>query len=67
MNWIGQIVKAVLEWLTTLARQDTTSIDAKPDPALRDQLLARLPDDGVRHDAGSVRSSGRTNAPGGPG
>ena len=67
MNWIGPIVKAVLEWLTTLARQDTTSIDAKPDPALRDQLRARLPDDGVRDDASGVRSSGRTDAPRGPG
>ena len=63
MTWIGPLVKAILEWLTGLARQDITSIDAKRDPELADQLRARLPDDGMRDDKGGLRASGRTNAP----
>lgn len=58
MSWIEPIVKAFLEWLTSLARQDTSSIDAKRDPQLADQLRARLPDDGMRNDKSGLRPGG---------
>ena len=61
MNWIEQIVTALLKWATGLARQETTSIDAKPDPELRKSLLSKLPGSdpvGVRDDKGGVRYGG---------
>jgi hypothetical protein len=42
MNWVEQLVKAVLEWLTKLAKRDTISEDSKPNDALKNSLLDRI-------------------------
>jgi hypothetical protein len=42
LNWIEQIVMALLRWLTGLAREDKTSQDAKPQPELKKRLLDRI-------------------------
>lgn len=42
MNWLGQILTALLGWLTKLAKEDTTSEDAKPQTNLRDELRNRI-------------------------
>ena len=42
MNWVEQRIKAVLEWLTKLAKTDTISEDSKPDDALKNSLLDRI-------------------------
>ena len=42
MNWVEQLVKAVLEWLTKLAKTDTISEDSKPNDALKNSLLDRI-------------------------
>lgn len=39
---IGEIVLAVLKFIESLLRKDTTSEDAKRDPGLRDKLLDRI-------------------------
>lgn len=39
---IEQILLAVLKFIEHLLRRDTTSEDAKRDPALRDRLLDRI-------------------------
>jgi hypothetical protein len=39
---IEQLVLAVLKFVEHLLRRDTTSEDAKRDPALRDRLLDRI-------------------------
>ncbi len=42
MNWIEQIVTAVLRWLTGLAKTEPTAEDAKPDKELKEKLLDRI-------------------------
>jgi len=42
MNWVEQVVKAVLEWLTRLAKTDVVSEDSKPNDALKNHLLDRI-------------------------
>ena len=42
MNWVEQLVKAVLEWLTKLAKTDVVSEDSKPNDALKNHLLDRI-------------------------
>ena len=42
MNWVEQVVKAVLEWLTRLAKTDQTSEDSKPNDDLKNHLLDRI-------------------------
>ena len=42
MNWVEQLVKAVLDWLTKLAKTDTISEDSKPNDALKNSLLDRI-------------------------
>lgn len=39
---IEQVVLAVLKFIESLLRKDTTSEDAKRDPGLRDRLLDRI-------------------------
>jgi hypothetical protein len=47
MNVIEQIVTAILKWLTGLAKTQSTSEDAKPDPELKQKLLDRIDKSGV--------------------
>lgn len=42
MNWIGQIVTALLRWLQGLAERDKTVEDAKTPQAIRDGWSAYL-------------------------
>lgn len=42
MNWIEQLLRAVLHWLTQLAREDKTAQDAQPQDQLRDELRDRI-------------------------
>ncbi len=42
MTWVEQVVKAVLEWLTRLAKTDVVSEDSKPNDALKNHLLDRI-------------------------
>lgn len=42
MNFIEQIVTALLKWLTGLAKTPSTVEDAKPDQELRKKLLDRI-------------------------
>ena len=56
MNFIEQIVTALLKWLTGLVRQDQTCEDAKPQENLRNELLDRIHkhESGLR-DEGGIR------------
>jgi len=47
MNFIEQIVTAILKWLTGLAKTEPTAEDAKPDPELKQKLLDRIDRSGV--------------------
>ena len=42
MNWIQQIVTALLQWLESIARNDTNAEFAKPQNDLRRTLLDRI-------------------------
>ena len=42
MNFVEQIVTALLKWLTGLAKTEPTAEDAKPDRELRKKLLDRI-------------------------
>lgn len=44
MNWIEQIVSAILKWFTFLVREDKTSQDAKPQDDLKQALHDRIDD-----------------------
>jgi uncharacterized protein YPO0396 len=44
MNWIEQIITALLKWLQGLAREDKTVEEAKPQQDLRDDLRRRIDD-----------------------
>jgi len=47
MNFIEQIVTAILKWLTGLAKTEPTAEDAKPDTELKQKLLDRIDRSGV--------------------
>jgi hypothetical protein len=42
LNFIEQILTAILKFIEGLVRKDQTSEDAKRDPALRDKLRDRI-------------------------
>ena len=42
MNWVGQIAKAILDWLTGIAREDKTVVDSKINETLKNRLLDRI-------------------------
>ena len=42
MNFIEQIITALLKWLTGLAKTPPTVEDAKQDPDLKKKLLDRI-------------------------
>lgn len=44
MNWIEQIITALLKWLDSLAGKDKTSEDAAKQPDLKRDLLKRIDD-----------------------
>lgn len=44
MNFIEQIITALLKWLTGLAKTPPTLEDAKQDPELKKKLLDRIAD-----------------------
>lgn len=44
MNWIEQIITALLKWLQGLATKDKTVEDAKDQTDLRDDLRRRIDD-----------------------
>lgn len=44
MNWIEQIITALLKWLHGLAQEDKTVEEAKPQQDLRDDLRRRIDD-----------------------
>ena len=55
MNWVEQIVKAVLEWLTKLAKTDVVSEDSKPNDALKNHLLDRISESERLRESGDLR------------
>ena len=66
MNWIEQIVTALLKWLSSLARQDKTSEDANTQDALRADMLHRIDAHEQRvRDARGVRQERDSGSPGG--
>lgn len=42
MNWLEQIITALLKWLSNLTQTDTVANESKPDPDLRANLLRRI-------------------------
>ena len=62
MNFIEQILTAILKFVEGLIRKDQTSEDAKRDPALRDRLLDRIRQHEQRmRDKGYPGATGGTN------
>ena len=57
MNWVEQVIKAVLEWLTKLAKTDQTSEDSKPNDALKNSLLDRITESERLRESGDLRSA----------
>jgi len=57
MNWVEQVVKAVLEWLTKLAKTDTVSEDSKPKDALKNHLLDRISESERLREPSDIRSA----------
>jgi hypothetical protein len=57
MNWVEQLVKAVLEWLTKLAKTDQTSEDSKPNDALKNSLLDRIAESERLRESSDLRSA----------
>ena len=55
MNWVEQVIKAVLEWLTSLAKTDTVSEDSKPNDALKNHLLDRISESERLRESGDLR------------
>ena len=55
MNWVEQLVKAVLEWLTKLAKTDVVSEDSKPNDALKNHLLDRISESERLRESGDLR------------
>ena len=44
MNWLEQIVSAILKWFTSFVQSDKTSQDAKPQEDLKKALRDRIDD-----------------------
>ena len=42
MNWIEQLVKAILDWITRSFKTDLTSEDSKSNDALKNSLLTSI-------------------------
>ena len=57
MNWVEQVIKAVLEWLTKLVKTDQTSEDSKPNDALKNSLLDRISESERLRESGDLRSA----------
>ena len=57
MNWVEQLVKAVLDWLTKLTKTDTISEDSKPNDALKNSLLDRISESDRLRESGDLRSA----------
>ena len=57
MNWVEQLIKAVLEWLTKLAKTDQTSEDSKPNDALKNSLLDRIAESERVRESSDLRSA----------
>ena len=57
MNWVEQLVKAVLDWLTRLAKRDTISEDSKPDDSFKNSLLDRISESDRLRESGDLRSA----------
>ena len=57
MNWVEQLIKAVLEWLTKLAKTDTISEDSKPDDSFKNSLLDRISESDRLRESGDLRSA----------
>lgn len=64
MNWVGQLAKAILDWLTGIAREDKTVVDSKINETLKNRLLDRIDeserlrnagDNGPKRDSGETR------------
>jgi hypothetical protein len=55
MNWVEQVIKAVLEWLTRLAKTDVISEDSKPNDALKNHLLDRIAESERLRESGDLR------------
>ena len=62
MNWVEQLVKAVLDWLTKLAKTDQTSEDSKPNDALKNSLLDRIAESERVRESSDLRSARPTCA-----
>ena len=60
MNWVEQIVKAVLEWLTKLAKTDVVSEDSKPNDVLKNHLLDRINESERLRESSDLRSARAT-------
>ena len=60
MNWVEQVVKAVLEWLTRLAKTDQTSEDSKPNDVLKNSLLDRISESEQLRESSDIRSARAT-------
>ena len=57
MNWVEQLVKAVLDWLTKLVKTDTISEDSKPNDALKNSLLDRIAESERVRESSDLRSA----------
>lgn len=64
MNWVGQLAKAILDWLTGIAREDKTVVDTKINETLKNRLLHRIDEserlrntsnNGPKRDSGEAR------------
>jgi len=60
MNWVEQVVKAVLEWLTRLAKTDVVSEDSKPNDALKNHLLDRINESERLRESSDIRAARAT-------
>jgi hypothetical protein len=57
MNWVEQVIKALLEWLTKLAKTDVVSEDSKPNDALKNHLLDRIAESDRLRESSDIRST----------
>lgn len=57
MNWVEQLIKAVLDWLTKLAKTDQTSEDSKPNDAIKNSLLDRIAESERLRESGDIRTA----------
>ena len=57
MNWVEQLIRAVLDWLTKLTKTDTISEDSKPNDALKNSLLDRISESERVRESSDIRST----------